>query len=69
MRKQNKQLPGTWKIQMDSRGNTVVSFSNSVTPDVVAGLAIAFARTVANLLHTDEAEARTLLALSYKELS
>lgn len=69
MGKQRMTLPGKWHLTMNSNGKIVVASEESAIPDVVAGLTILFARVIANLLHTTEEDARSLLALSYKEVA
>lgn len=67
MKRKQVVLPGKWHLTMNSSGRVVVASEESATPDVVAGLTILFARVIANLLHTTESDARSLLALSYQE--
>ena len=69
MKRKQAVLPGKWHLTMNSSGRIVIASEESATPDVVAGLTILFARVIANLLHTTESDARSLLALSYKEVA
>lgn len=69
MKRKQVVLPGKWHLTMNSNGKIVVASEESAIPDVVAGLTILFARVIANLLHTTEEDARSLLALSYKEVA